>query len=105
MYLLKGTLTNYTPVSATSGTVTITITHANHHAKTLVNPRSPLAVTIIITWDTKIVLHGNATTIANGDPGLVKVRIPKNTKAANLATTLTTLPTIASQIIDQGPAS
>jgi hypothetical protein len=104
-YVLAGSLSNYTPAGATYGTVTITITHANHQAKTLVNPQSPLSLTIIVTWDTKIVLHGNATTIANGDRGVVKVRLPKNTPAASLASTLQTLPTVAFQVIDQGPAS
>jgi hypothetical protein len=104
-YVLAGSLSNYTSVGATSGAVTIMITHANHRAKTLVNPQSPLSLRIIVAWDTKVVMHRGATTIANGDRGVVKVRVPKNTPAASLATTLTKLPTVASQVIDQGPAS
>jgi hypothetical protein len=102
MYVLEGALSNYTPAEATSGTITITITHANHQAKTLVNAQSPVSVTIIVTWDTKVVMRRNATTIGNGDIGVVKVRLPKNTPAANLTPTLTALPTVAAQVIDQG---
>jgi hypothetical protein len=105
MYALKGTLSNYTAANgANNGMVTITITIANHHAKTLVNS-TPTALTIIVSSTTKVVMHDGATTIANGDRGVVKVRAPKNTPAANLVATLTTLPTVASQVIDQGPAS
>jgi hypothetical protein len=102
MYVLKGTLSNYTPAGATTGTITITISHANRNAKTLVNARSPLSVTILVSWDTRVVMHGNATTIADGDSGLVKVRLPKNTLAVDLTRALMTLPTVAAQVIDQG---
>jgi hypothetical protein len=105
MYVLTGSLSNYTPVGATYGTVTIRITGTNHQARTLVNPHSPLSLTIIVSWTTKVVVRRNATTIANGDRGVVKVRIPKSTPAANLASTLTTLPTVAFQLIDQGPTT
>jgi hypothetical protein len=97
MYVLVGTLSNF-------GTITITITHSNHQAKTLVDPRSPLSLTIIVTWSTKVVIRGNAATIADGDHGVVEVRLPRNTPAAKLARRLTTLPTVASQVIDRGPA-
>jgi hypothetical protein len=103
-YVLKGPLSNFSPAGATYGTVTITITHTNHQAKTLLNPQLPVALTIIVTWDTKIVIHRGATTITNGDRGAGKVRLPKNTPAASLVTTLTTLPTFAFQVTDQGPA-
>jgi hypothetical protein len=60
---------------------------------------------IIVSSTTKVHLHAGATTITDGDKGVVKVRLPKNTPAASLATALTTLPTVARQVIDQGPAS
>jgi hypothetical protein len=104
MYVLKGSLSSYTPVGATYGTITITITHTNHQAKTLVNPQSPLSLRIIISWGTKVVTRRNANTIANGDRGVVKIRLPWNTPAVNLTTTLTTLPTVATEVIDQGRA-
>jgi hypothetical protein len=104
MYVLKGSLSSYTPVGATYGTITITITHTNHQAKTLVNPQSPLSLRIIISWGTKVVTRRNANTIANGDRGVVKIRLPRNTPAVNLTTTLTTLPTVATEVIDQGRA-
>jgi hypothetical protein len=105
-YLLKGTLSAYMAASgSTNGHITITITHANHHAKTLVNKQSPVQLTIIVSSTTKVVMHDGATTIGNGDKGIVKVRAPKNTPVANLVATLTTLPTVASQVIDQKAAS
>ena len=105
-YILKGTLSHYAAASgATNGQVTITIMHANHHAKTLVNKQSPVQLTIIVSSTTKVHLHASATTITDGDSGVVKVRLPKSTPAASLATALTTLPTVARQVIDQGPAS
>jgi hypothetical protein len=104
--ILAGTLTAYTPASGnTDGHVTIMIKHANHHAKTLVNTQTPLSLIINLSSATKVRMHENATTITDGDRGIVKVRLPKNTPAASLATTLATLPTVAFQVIDQGPAS
>jgi hypothetical protein len=98
MYLLKGTLT-----ALSSSSVTITVTHANHHAKTLVtNPAT--SVTIAVTATTKVVMHDGAT-FTSGDRGVVKVRLPKNTPAANLLTTLQNPATVARQVIDQGPTS
>jgi len=61
-----------------------------------------MSLTIIVSSTTK---RDGATTISNGDRGVVKVRAPKNTPAASLVATLTTLPTVAAQVIDQGPAS
>jgi hypothetical protein len=105
-YLLKGDLSAYTPANgATSGHVTIEIKHANHHAKTLVNTQSPVSVTIAVSSTTKVVMHDGATTITNGDRGLVKVRLPKNTPAANLVATLQDPTTVARQVIDQGATS
>src|SRR5690348_7273501 len=88
-YVLTGSLSHYSPAGATYGTVTITITHANRQPKTLVNPQAPLSLRIIVSWTTKVVMHHPASTIADGDRGVVKVRLPKNTPAANLANTLT----------------
>jgi hypothetical protein len=106
MYILKGPLSHYTAANGTTnGQITIMIKHANHHAKTLLNTQTPVSVTIIVSSVTKVRMHEGATTIADGDRGIVKVRLPKNTPAANLATTLATLPTVAFQVIDQGPAS
>jgi hypothetical protein len=106
LYILTGTLSAYTPATGNiDGRVTIMIKHANHHAKTLVNMQTPMSLTINVSSTTKVHMHEGATTIANGDRGMVKVRLPKNTPAASLATTLTTLPTVAFQVIDQGPAS
>jgi hypothetical protein len=106
LYILKGTLSAYMAASgSTNGHVTITITHANHHAKTLVNKQTPVMVTIAVSSTTKVHMHAGATTITDGDKGVVKVRLPKNTPAADLLTTLENAFTVARQVIDQGPAS
>ena len=96
--ILKGTLSALTATS-----VTIVVTHANHHAKSLVtNPAT--SVTIAVSSTTKVVMHDGAT-FTSGDRGVVKIRLPKNTPAANLLTTLQNPATVARQVIDQGPAS
>jgi hypothetical protein len=64
-----------------------------------------MSLTINVSSTTKVHMHESATTIADGDRGTVKVRLPKNSPAASLASTLQTLPTVAFQVIDQGPAS
>jgi hypothetical protein len=105
MYILKGTLTAYTAANgAINGHVTITVTHANHHAKTLVNKQSPVSVTIAVSSTTKVVVRGGGT-LQVLDKGIVKVRLPKNTPAANLVSALQDPATVAVQVIDQGPAS
>jgi hypothetical protein len=98
MYVLKGTLT-----ALSSSSVTITVAHTNHHAKTLVtNPAT--SVTIAVSSTTKVVMHDGAA-FASGDRGVVKVRLPKNTTGADLLTALANPATVAVQVIDQGPAS
>jgi hypothetical protein len=106
LYILKGTLTGYTAANgATNGSIMITITHANRHAKTLVNKQSPVSVTIAVSSTTKVVMHDGATTIGPKDRGLVKVRLPKGTPAADLVATLQNPLTVARQVIDQGTTS
>jgi hypothetical protein len=104
MYVLKGTLTALTAASGgTNGSVTITVAHTNHHAKSLVtNPAT--SVTIAVSTATKVVMH-DAAAFKSGDRGMVKVRLPKNTPATDLVATLQNPATVARQVIDQGPAS
>ncbi len=78
MYVLKGTLSNYTaytPASgadpAVDGQVTIDVKHANRHGKLLVGQ----SITIDVGQHTKIRLrHGVAEIAASGDRGVVRVR-------------------------------
>lgn len=100
MYVLKGTLSGYTAASgSTNGTITITVAHANRHGWALMG--DPL--TLPVSSATKIVLDNGATTITDGDLGIVKVRALKRIDAADLASTLEA--TNAFQVIDQGAAS
>jgi hypothetical protein len=105
MYVLKGTLTAFSPASGGSnGSVTILVAHANHHAKSLVTDPPSTSVTLAVSSTTKVVMHDGAA-FKSGDRGMVKVRLPKNTPVANLVATLQNAPTVAFQVIDQGPAS
>lgn len=102
MYVLKGTLSAYSAFDSgtnTNGSITIAVTHANHHGKALVGQ----TLTFPVGSATKVVLENGATTITDGDLGIVKIKAAKNIAAADLATTLQA--TNAFQVIDQGPAS
>jgi hypothetical protein len=102
MYVLKGTFSNFAAATATSnGTVRLTVTHSNFHAKTLVTT-PPTALTINVSSKTHVVMHGNATAISNGDRGVVKLRAPLHAPAAGLITAMTSIPTVAAVVIDQG---
>jgi len=92
-YVLKGTLTGYTAASgATNGSVTITVKSSNRHGASLKN----LSLTFAVSSSTKAV-----GTFTPNDNGIVKIRGAK----AGLGdpTTFSTL--VATQVIDQGPAS
>jgi hypothetical protein len=103
-YVLKGTLSAYTAASSTTnGSITIMVTSSNRHGRAL---KGQTLTFPLVTANTKVVLPSGATTITNGDLGIVKVRAakqPKDTSAADLMTLLTGMP--VRQIIDQGPAS
>jgi len=93
MYVLRGTLTAYTPANGTTnGTVTINVTGANHHGASLKG--QPL--TFAVSSSTKFV----GTFTAN-DNGIVKLRGPK----AGLGDPSTFNALVAKQVIDQGTDS
>lgn len=93
MYVLRGTLTAYTPANGTAnGMVTITVTDANHHGASLKGK----SLTFAVSQTTKIV--GSYT--AN-DNGIVKLRGPK----AGLGDPSTFGTMIVKQVIDQGTDS
>jgi hypothetical protein len=102
LYVLKGTLSAYTPYdsSAGPGSITIEITRANRHAKALVG--SSLTFADMVVANTKVVLRHHVTVIGDGDAGLVKIRAPKTIAPADLAATLGAQP--VRQIIDQHAA-
>jgi hypothetical protein len=93
MYVLKGTLTAYTPANETAnGTVTITVKSANRHGASLKGQ----TLTFAVSSSTKVV--GKFT--AN-DQGMVKLRGPK----AGLGDPATFGTLVAKQIIDQHASS
>jgi hypothetical protein len=98
MYVLKGTLWNYTAASSTTtGSVTIHVTHSNYHGRLLKG--QDLSFTIAAT--TATTLNGN-TTISDGARGVVKFRALKNVSNTGLMAALTaTTPMTAVQVIDQ----
>lgn len=106
-YVLKGTLSAFSPFdssTSTNGSITITVRHSNRHGRVLKG--TSLNFTGMVTSSTKVVLQDGVTVIADGDLGTVKVRAPKASKdvsATDLASVLTALP--VRQIIDKGAPS
>ena len=87
MFVLRGTLGNYTAATRTSdgsitdGSITVTVSSSNLEGEAL----SGTALTLSVTPRTRVVLHG-LTSIANGDRGIVMVRAPKGSGAMTLET-------------------
>ena len=94
-YILKGTLSNFTPASTTaSGSVTISVNHSNYHAHALVGQQ----LTFAIAQTTPTNLMGG--TINDGAHGIVKFRAPLRESNTTLMTALTaSTPMTASQVI------
>jgi hypothetical protein len=97
-YVLKGTLSGYQAATAdTPGSITISVKHANYHAKKLVG----LNLTFSTSTTTRVTFTNGATTISDGAKGILKFRAPLLRKGSTtLATTLTTNAK-ALHIIDQ----
>lgn len=103
VYILKGTLSGYTAYNSstsTNGNITILVTRSNRHGKAL--KRQTLTFTGEVTVSTKVGLHDGATTIADGERGVVKVKALKRIDPSALVSTLES--TLVRQIRDQGPA-
>src|SRR4051812_9297227 len=74
-FVLRGTLSGYAAANGTTnGMVTLTVKSSNFDSKTL---KAGPPLVFIVTSSTKVVLH-NGTAIANGDNGIVKLRLAKN---------------------------
>jgi hypothetical protein len=102
LYILKGTLSGYTPFdssTSTNGSITIMVNHSNRHGRVLKG--LTLTFTGQVTVSTKVRLHDGATTIGDGDRGIVKVRALKRIDPSLLAATLQSTP--VRMIIDQNP--
>ncbi len=97
MYILKGTLSNYTAASTTAdGSITIHVTHSNYHARALVG----MDLTFAVSAKTTITFDNGATTIRNGARGIVKFRAPLRISNGTLLASLTPDHTTAFQVID-----
>jgi hypothetical protein len=94
-YILKGTLSDFTPASTTaSGSVTISVNHSNYHAHALVGQQ----LTFAIAQTTPTNLMGG--TINDGARGIVKFRAPLHESNTTLMTALTaSTPMTAFQVI------
>jgi hypothetical protein len=104
MYVLHGKLSAYTPYNNSiygpmDGSITIDVTHANHHGKAL----KTMSLTFPVGPNTKISLENGVSSIADGDRGMVKIKAAKRIAAADLAATLQAI--AARQVIDKGPSS
>jgi hypothetical protein len=99
LYILKGTLSGYSAydsATSTPGSVTIVVGRANYHGKALKGQ----TLTFPTGAATKITLENGATTITDGDRGIVKIRAFKRIAAADLASTLQA--SSARQVLDHG---
>jgi hypothetical protein len=95
MYVLKGTLWNYTAAtSTTTGSITINVTHSNYHGRALKNTSQ----TFVVSTGTALTLS-NGSSISNGTRGIVKFRAAKNMTTSGLMAALSTSQTTAFQVI------
>ncbi|MDA8296188.1 MAG: hypothetical protein M0004_06315 [Actinomycetota bacterium] len=87
-YVIRGTLSNYIAPSATAnGSITVTLAPPRFWGVPLTGTAvTGTSLTFSIATTTRIVLHG-AASIANGDPGLVKVRAPRNSSLSVIEAT------------------
>jgi hypothetical protein len=100
VYILKGKLsgfTAYNKATNTPGSITIVVSHSNYHGKAL--KTHTLTFTGEVMAKTRVKLHRGATTIADGDRGVVKVKAAKRIDSSALLTTLEGTP--VKQIIDK----
>lgn len=87
MYVLKGTLSNYTAATAgVAGSISITVTHSNFHSAL-----KGQTLTFSTDTKTKVNFPNGATTITDGANGVLKFKAPLHRKGdTTLITTLTT---------------
>jgi hypothetical protein len=95
MYVLKGTLWNYTAAtSTTNGSIMINVTHSNYHGRALRDTN----VSFAVSTGTALTLS-NGSSIKNGTRGIVKFRASKNMTTSGLKAALATSQTTAFQVI------
>jgi hypothetical protein len=89
MYVLKGTLTDYTAATTSQdGQISIIVNHSNYHGRALKGQTvGPFAVTM----NTKVTFKNGATTLSGKARGILKFRAPlRFTSGTNIAATLPT---------------
>jgi hypothetical protein len=98
MYVLKGTLSNYTAATSTlDGSISITVNHSNYHGRALKGQ----TLTFSTTMNTRVTFKNGATQITDGAKGVLKFKAPLHRRGdTTLVTTLTTSAK-ALHIIDQ----
>ena len=73
MYVLKGTLSNYTAATSTAeGSISITVTHSNFHGRALKGQTLAFSTTM----KTKVTVDNGATQITTGAKGVLKFKAP-----------------------------
>ena len=73
MYVLKGTLSNFTAATSTvDGSISITVNHANYHGRALKGD----TLTFAVSSTTRITFADGTTALADGTKGMVKFRAP-----------------------------
>jgi hypothetical protein len=98
MYVLKGTLTSYTPATSTGdGSVTIDVKHANFHKVILAGQ----SMTFDTTTNTRITFPNGATTLTAPAKGVLKFKAPLHRKGDTTLMTTLTANAKALHIIDQ----
>lgn len=97
MYILKGKLSSLVAANgATDGSITITVTHANRHARQLVtNPATAMQFTVASNTRITFANGSPSATLAPDAKGMVKFRAPLHPALTNGATLATALPTMA----------
>jgi hypothetical protein len=88
MYVLKGTLSSYEAATSTAdGSISITVNHSNYHGRLLKGQ----TLTFPTTVNTRVTMVNGATTVTDGDKGVLKFKAPLHRKGdTTLVTTLTT---------------
>lgn len=105
VYVLRGTLSNYTPYNNSiygpqDGSITITVKCVNHHHGHHGGSLKGQVLTFAVDANTKVSLPSGSSTITDGDKGIVLVKAPKHIPPADLASTLQGMP--AFLVVDKG---
>ena len=84
MYVLKGTFSTFNAATATTdGSISITVSHANRHGRTLTALRGD-TLSFSVASNTRITFLNGTTALADGSKGVLKFRAPLRVSASNL---------------------